>query len=68
MQGFADNFIPVIPIEHDPLHNDEHPFCFADPSCSCHEDDEAIALVNQAVQDGIMTPEEATDFVLGKLL
>ena len=30
--------------------------------------EEAIAAVNQAVQDGLMTPEEATDFVLGKLL
>jgi hypothetical protein len=68
MQGFGDNFTLVIPLEDDPLHTGEHPFCFADPACPCHEDQEAIATVNQAVQDGLMTPEEATDFVLGKLL
>jgi hypothetical protein len=37
-------------------------------SCDCHEDDEAIAAIYQAVQDGLLTPEEATDFVLGRLL
>ena len=67
MEPIADNFIPVIPSEYI-LHDDAHPFCAVDQTCSCHEDDEAIARVNQAVQDGLVTPEEATDFVLGKLL
>lgn len=60
------NFAYVIPldeIEHSPL----QPFCY-DPTCPCHEDDEAIAAAYQAVQDGLITPEEATDFVLGRLL
>ena len=67
MEPFADNFVPVVPTDY-ALHDDEHPFCFADPTCSCHENDDAIAQVNQAVQDGLITPDEATDFVLGKLL
>ncbi len=66
MQPFADNFIPVIPVAYKE-HTPEHPFCW-NPSCPCHEDHEAIAAVNQAVQDGLMTPTEATDYVCGKLL
>ena len=38
------------------------------PRLLAHIDDEAIAAVYQAVQDGLITPEEATDFVLGRLL
>jgi hypothetical protein len=63
---YADNFIPVVPADYSE-HSEENPFCH-DISCACHEDDEAIAAVNQAVEDGLMTPDEATDFVLGKLL
>ncbi len=66
MQPFADNFIPVIFVEYKE-HTPAHPFCW-NPACPCHEDREAIAEVNQAVQDGFMTPTEATDFVCGKLL
>ncbi len=66
IEPYADNFIPVIP--SDVVHDEEHPFCAFDPTCDCHEDEEAIAEVYQAVQDGLITPEEATDFVLGRLL
>ncbi len=62
-----DNFAYVIPIEGEREHTPEHPFCWH-PTCLCHEDEEAIADVNQMVQDGLMTPGEATDFILGKLL
>ena len=66
MQGhFADNFIPVI--ESDVLHTQTHPFC-ADPSCLCHEDQEAIQMVAQDVQNGLMTEEEATRFIKGETL
>lgn len=65
MQPF-DNFIPVVSVDH-ALHDEKHPFCY-DPVCPCHEDDELIEAVNQVVQDGLMTPDEATDYVLGKLL
>lgn len=61
-----DNFTYVVPVDYSE-HTANSPFCF-DSSCACHEDDEAIAAVNQAVQDGLITPEEATDLVLGKLL
>jgi hypothetical protein len=62
-----DNFAYVIPMEDELEHTPLYPFCY-DQTCDCHEDDEAIAAVDQAVQDGLITPEEATDFVLGKLL
>jgi hypothetical protein len=62
-----DNFAYVIPIEDELEHTTDNPFCY-DATCPCHEDDEAIAAVYQAVQDGLLTPEEATDFVLGRLL
>ncbi|OLB53648.1 MAG: hypothetical protein AUF64_04005 [Chloroflexi bacterium 13_1_20CM_54_36] len=66
IEPYADNFIPVVPVDHIE-HTEENPFCY-DAACDCHEDDEAIAAVYQAVQDGLITPEEATDFVLGRLL
>lgn len=62
-----DNFAYVIPSEDELAHTVNYPFCW-DQTCDCHEDDEAIAAVYQAVQKGLITPEEATDFVLGKLL
>ncbi len=69
MQGYADNVIPVIPIEDGYLlHSADRPFCPVDPSCPCHEDSELIAEVNQFVQDGLMSPQEATDFVAGRTI
>ena len=65
MEHFADNFIPVI--SSDVLHSPEQPFCY-DETCGCHEDEMLIAEVAVLVQDGLMTPEEATDFVNGKTI
>jgi hypothetical protein len=62
-----DNFADVIPVEDEMEHTDLYPFC-PDTTCYCHEDDEAIAAIYQAFQDDLLTPEEATDFVLGRLL
>jgi hypothetical protein len=62
-----DNFAYVIPVEDELEHMLLQPF-YWNVSCDCHEDDEAIAAIYQAVQDGLLTPEEATDFVLGRLL
>jgi len=62
-----DNFAYVIPIDHI-FHTEDHPFCFVDPTCPCHENQEAIERVAQWVQDGLLTPEEATNFVAGKTL
>lgn len=41
MQGYGDNFIPVIPLEDVLLHTSTRPFCL-DSTCPCHEDQELI--------------------------
>jgi hypothetical protein len=65
MQGFGDNFILVIPSEDDVLHTQEHPFCCND-TCHCRDDQEALATVNAAVMNGLLTPDEATAFIQGR--
>lgn len=60
----ADNFSYGIPVD-DTIHTNQTPFCPI-ASCPCHEDDGEIGRVAQHVKDGLFTPEEATDFVLGK--
>ncbi|GAC1357885.1 MAG: hypothetical protein PVS3B3_36200 [Ktedonobacteraceae bacterium] len=67
IRPYGDNFIPVIPTDAKE-HTDEHPFCVANPNCPCHEDLELIAPVHKAVNDGLMTPDEATDYVMGRTL
>ena len=47
------------------VHTVDHPFCY-DPDCSCHENMEAIALVNSWVQQGLLSREEATNFIAGR--
>jgi len=64
LRPFADNFIPVITVGYKE-HTEAKPFCW-NSGCSCHEDREAISQVNQYVQDGLLTPEEATHLVNGK--
>ena len=64
LKPFADNFIPIIPGDF-AYHTVEHPFC-PEPPCLCHEDPDAIAQVNDYVQEGLMTPDDATRFVQGK--
>ena len=64
MQHFGDNFVPVIPSDA-VIHNPNTPFCPVD-LCPCHEDEDAIGQVAQAVSDGLLTPQEATDFVSGR--
>lgn len=52
----------------DPLiHTADHPFC-ADPTCPDKEDSELLAEVVQLVEDGLLTPDEATNYVMGKTL
>ena len=67
MQGFGDNFILVIPQEDDKLHTQERPFCPND-TCPCCEDQEALASINAAVMNGLLTPEEATAFSQGRTI
>jgi len=49
------------------IHTDDHPFC-DDPACPDKEDPELLAQVTQLVQNGLFTPDEATNYVLGKTL
>jgi hypothetical protein len=65
MQGYGDNFIPVIPVEVYLEHTGEKPFCWNN-TCGCHEDETLISEVAQHVEQGLMTSDEATDFVAGK--
>lgn len=61
-----DNFMYIIlvdEIEHTP----DKPFCW-DQACPDKEDQEEIAKVFQWVQDGLMTPNEATDFINGRMV
>jgi hypothetical protein len=68
MQPYADNFIPVVLMENDFVHTAERSFCFIDEQCPCHRDHLLICEVEQAVTDGLLTAEEATNFVAGRLL
>lgn len=61
---YGDNFSIVVPVDY-PLHTPEKPFCY-DSTCPDKEDEILIAEVNQFVQNGLMTPDEATDFVAGR--
>ena len=66
MNPRPDNFAYVILMEDPIIHTDDHPFC-PDWSCTCHEDDqESIARVNSWVQAGLMTPQEAIQYILGR--
>ncbi len=66
MRQIGDNFIPVIPVDHKE-HTDEHPFC-SSSTCHCKEDAELISQVNEYVQQGLLTPQEATRTIEGKML
>jgi hypothetical protein len=63
-----DNFSYVIPVEGDSLHTPGSPFCFADPTCPCHDDPENIRSVGEAVTNGLLTPGEATRLVKGETI
>jgi hypothetical protein len=56
----------IVPMEDEIIHTDDHPFCSIDPTCGCHEDPELIAEVNEAVEQGLITQEEATLIIQGK--
>ena len=58
----------VIRMEDDLTHTQQHPFCSIDPTCPCHKDQELLSDVAQAVEQGLLTPGEATRLALGKTL
>lgn len=65
MQGYGDNFIPVIPMDDDPLHTEDRRFC-GDPTCGCGESPSLINDVNQDYLGGLLTADEATRTIQGK--
>ncbi len=65
LPSYSDNFIPVVPTDA-PIHTAEHSFCRLDPACPCYEDPDNIQALSQAIQEGYLTPEEATRIVQGK--
>ena len=59
---------PVIPVEDEPVHTDEHPFC-SDMSCDCHDDSQFIAeYLEQPFYDGLLTSAEYFRIKEGKQL
>lgn len=63
----ADPTAIPIPMEDDVLHTGPFPFCY-DPTCLCHEDETLIAQVADAVNEGLLTSEEASNVVAGKTI
>lgn len=49
------------------LHPPENPFCY-NPSCCCHTDRVRHAQVQTFMMDGLLTVQEASDFVQGKMI
>ena len=58
----------IVLMEDSIIHTDDHPFCSIDQTCSCHEDPELISEVHDAVKQGLITSEEATQIIQGKTL
>jgi hypothetical protein len=58
-----DRPIPIA-VEDDILHTQESPFC-NHPTCPCHEDKELLSDVSLAIDQGLLTPDEATRVVMG---
>jgi hypothetical protein len=66
MKHYGDNFVFVVPADY-PLHTPEHPFC-GDPTCPCSEDTDALTELDQAIKDGLITPDDATRIIKGKMV
>jgi len=64
MHHYGDNFVLVVPEEH-PLHTQEYPFCW-DETCPCHDDTDAIAGITNAINEGIITADDATHIIKGE--
>jgi hypothetical protein len=58
----------LVLMEDELIHTDDHPFCGTDPTCPCHRDPALLAAVNEAVEQGLITQEEATLMIEGKTL
>jgi len=66
MQGQSQDPI-TIPMEDDLVHTDTNPLC-SDSTCPDKNDPKLLAEVARQVEDGLLTPDEATRTVLGRQL
>lgn len=57
---------PIIVSVDEIFHTDDSPFCWVDRTCPCHEDQALIAQVSEAVNNGLLTQEEASRLVAGQ--
>lgn len=58
---------PTVILEDEPIHCPPYYFCATDdPTCPCHEDPDLIAHVAAEVEQGILTPSEASRIVQGR--
>jgi hypothetical protein len=48
------------------VHTPDKPFCY-DPTCPCHANQEARERVQQWVHDGLMTEDEASGYISGRI-
>lgn len=60
--------IPTLFDEGIRIHTDARPFCFGDPSCPCHNDQEAVGRLNAFVAAGLLTEDEARSIRYGHSL
>jgi hypothetical protein len=55
----------LVPVD-EVFHTDDSPFCWVDGTCPCHEDQMLIAQVAAALNNGLLTDDEATRLVAGQ--
>ncbi len=65
----GDNFAVVIPVDYKE-HTQDKPFCdhALNPDCPCREEQTAIQQINNYVQEGLLTPDEAQRTWKGQML
>jgi hypothetical protein len=54
----------TILVEDDILHTQESPFC-DHPTCPCHDEGELLSEVALAMDQGLLTLDEATRVIMG---
>jgi hypothetical protein len=47
------------------LHTEGRPFCYNDPQCPCREDKDNINLLNDLIEQGLLTKDEAALIMRG---
>lgn len=47
------------------IHTPDHPFCY-DPTCTCHTNEEKLEHVQEWIEQGLMTEDEAAAYIAGR--